>query len=109
MRSCQVCHRRQQFSLFEPQTFRDKDTLKSVEKKLNQQRKQSRGNRALQNRLVIIQVKPVDNWFSQPADADECRYGSGADVNNRTGFYPGLIPKNGSGTSNASNARDGIV
>jgi hypothetical protein len=82
MRSCQVCHRREQFSLFEPQTFRDKDTLKSVEKKLNQQRK-------LQNRLVTIQVKPADNWFSQPADADECRYGSGADVNNRTGFYPG--------------------
>jgi hypothetical protein len=79
MRSCQVCHRRQQFSLFEPQTFRDKDTLKSVEKKLNQQRKQSRGNRALQNRLVIIQVKPADNWFSQPADADECRYGSGGE------------------------------
>src|SRR5260370_4982535 len=97
MRSCQVCHRRQRFSLFEPQTFRDKDTLKSVEKKLNQQRKQSRGNRALQNRLVIIQVKPADNWFSQPADADECRYGSGADVNNPTSFIPSRIVRHPTG------------
>src|SRR6266403_3385417 len=77
------------FSLFEPQTFRDEDAVQSVEEELHQQCEQGSGNCALQNRVVVIQIEPADNWFSQSADPDECGQRSGADVNDRAGFYPG--------------------
>src|ERR1700758_2738926 len=60
------------FSLFEPQTFRDEDAVQSVEEELHQQCEQGSGNCALQNRAVVIQIEAADNWFSQSADPDEC-------------------------------------
>src|SRR5580704_8837691 len=77
------------FSLFEPQSFRDEDAVQSVEEELHQQCEQGSGNRALQNRVVVIQIEPADNWFSQSTDPDECGQRSGTDVNDRAGFDPG--------------------
>jgi hypothetical protein len=74
------------FSLFEPQTLRDEDAVQSVEEELHNQCEQGSGNCALQNRAVVIQIEAADNWFSQPADPDECGQRSGANVNDRAGF-----------------------
>jgi hypothetical protein len=52
------------FSLFEPQTFRNEDAVQTVEEELHQQCEQGSGNCALQNRAVVIQIEPADNWFS---------------------------------------------
>jgi hypothetical protein len=42
------------FSLFEPQTFRDEDAVQSVEEELHQQCEQGSGNCALQNRAGVV-------------------------------------------------------
>src|ERR1700722_5795908 len=87
-RMLRVCHRRKNFLLFEPQTFRDEDAVQSVEEELHQQGEQSGGNCALQNGAGVIQIEPADNGFSQSTDPDERGKRRGTDVNDGAGFYP---------------------
>ena len=79
-----VIERRLQIAALSEST-RDRE----IEEPLHQQRQQRGGNRALQNRDVIIQVQSAQDRFAQTAGADQRGQRRGADVDHRAGFDSG--------------------
>ena len=79
------------------QPFWNQDAIKQIENRLHDQREQRRGNRAFQNRDVIVQVEPAQNRFTQAARADKGRESGRADVDHGAGLDSGKIERDAIG------------
>jgi hypothetical protein len=54
------------------QMRRYQDALESRKREFGSDREQRGWYRTLQNQIRIIQREPGDDWFAEPARADEC-------------------------------------
>ena len=68
------------------QTFRNQNAVKQVEAPLHNQREERRRNRPFQNRDVIVQIQPAQDWLAVAARSNQRRKRGSTNVNNRAGF-----------------------
>ena len=71
------------------QPFWNQNTIKQIEKPLDQQREEGCWNRAFKDGYVIVQVKTAQNRLAQASGSNQCRECRGPDIDHRAGLDSG--------------------